>query len=566
MALTPEQIKKMDEIFKQASGGTPKELSGTTRPPIEERAAQLKSETQPKKQGFFQRGSNSTEQLSNESMREDRQETIEDIKQFGSQLKEISQETMGNVREDIDEFRTTDQSRTRGALRVAGEFSRGVSNIIGSAITGAGKVLLSEKEEEKVQESFENLVAKASPVVKKALEDTGAKDYWENLAPEVQQDIKDVLSIGEVAAEFTGLGTASKGAKVAGEVAEAGIEAGTRIAREAREQVIEAGAKKFDDALSGIATKTKGTTKAVKEFAEPYTTSVKKQRDQRITRALDLVDGDLNRFEDAFGQKMPEFIAENNLIGNTVEETMKKAETFKNTSMAEVRDVISQVDNLYDVDNIPRYERTIQELQSELLDKNNEVLFGAEDLFNEIDDLARIDTPRLADVQKLKELLDDVYDIYKKDGTAKSSRRASNLANVRQDIKEFIEREVKRETGTDIAPVNSNVAKAFNVAEAIQTRAGKSLTKSPVNIGDFTTFGATTGVFAPLAGPFAPVLGVIGLTVKRLIENPTVRLRIAKALNKIEANRAAKIIREIEEEAITPDTARFIKDSIQISE
>jgi len=239
----------------------------------------------------------------------------------------------------------------------------------------------------------------------------------------------------------------------------------------------------------------------------------------QVSKALDLTPGDIKNISMSTGNEVGRFMADNNLIGANKDLTISNVDNFYKTNYDAVRAEIGNVKKLYNSQDVPRYKEALTEIQ-----KNISETPGLQESIGEVDALLKKKNPTLNDVQRVKELMDEHFSLYKVTGDVKESVAKRGLSNIRKELKDFIENEVKDNTGTDIKPLNNNVATARSISDAVEVRSTRGLTRSNLRIGDLGVFGIGMGMGGPLVGA--------GLLVgKKIIESPTFRLKFSKWLD-----------------------------------
>lgn len=336
--------------------------------------------------------------------------------------------------------------------------------------------------------------AKENPMTAKNIE--GAINVASILP--VGKGVGVVTEVGEVAAE--------QGAKVAGKVATQAGKAGTRVGEMA----------------SGVS----------KVAGDVIPTRQQLVSDQ-LTKALDLTQGDVSNILLSTGNDVGEFIARNNLIKGNKKETVAAVKELTDQQYKVVRDNIKQVTKDYTSKEIADVKKSLSVLKKEVKD-----IPGLEKVYSQVVSLGKKSTYKLEDVQKIKELLDDQFSLYKATGDVKDVTKAKGLANVRKSLKEFIEKEVRDTTGADIAQLNNDVATGKSIINLSTKRSTRGLTRANVSLSDLGAFAGGSAIGSPLVGAAA-------LIVKRIGESPTIRLKVANFLNSLGKTEKAAIKKQL---------------------
>lgn len=266
-----------------------------------------------------------------------------------------------------------------------------------------------------------------------------------------------------------------------------------------------------------------------------------------VTKGLDLSPGDLANISKSTGNDIGTWISDNNLIGKNKNETQGNINNFYKKNYDSVRNQIDSVPVTYTQPQIPRFVDALKQIQSQV--KN---VPGLEEASAEVQNLLIKKQLRLSDVQRAKELIDDHYALYNKVGDVAGGVQKEGIANIRKELRKFIEDEVEKNTGADIRAMNNNVMTARAIEDAIITRAPKGLTRANIKIGDLGIFG-----FGSFAG--GPLTGLALLFGKKLLETPTVRLRIARMIDKMSDAQKMRIQQELQSGIIPQEFAPFVK-------
>lgn len=271
-------------------------------------------------------------------------------------------------------------------------------------------------------------------------------------------------------------------------------------------------------------------------------TSYKAQQGQ-VVKALELTPGDLSTIQKSTGNDVTKFITDNNLIKATPEETANALNDLRQLKKQEVRGEVSKVKTIYTPDQIPNLQPGLN-----VILKGVDKVPGLEKTAEEIKNLANKETYTLNDVQRAKELIDENSNVYSKIGAVKEASTAKGLANIRGNLKTFIEDEVTKNTNgeTNIAKLNNDVATSFAVEDAIKNRAMKGMSRQYISAYDLMIGGG--------AAYFHPLLGVGMVIAKKVAESPAFRLKMAKLLSKQPVEFVKKFSKEMANNNLSPET------------
>lgn len=337
------------------------------------------------------------------------------------------------------------------------------------------------------------------------------------------------------------LSTAASGGQIADSILAAkGTAVGAAATARATGAATHAVATRAKSAASRVGS---GTATVVKDIVPSRQGMINHQ----VSRALDLTPGDLNNIARSTGNEVAPWLSELNLIGKNKAHTQQLVDEFYQTNYKTVRDEIGKVTRTYAPYQIPRYTDALTQIQQKVRG-----VPGLEKIAAEVDNLLHKPDIRLAEVQHVKELMDNHFNLYKVTGDVGEGVAKEGLDNIRRDLKQFIEAEVKANTGADIAKLNNNVATARSISDAVTTRSSRGLTRSNLKLGDLGVFGIGSAYGTPLFG-LALLFG------KKLLESPTIRLRIARYLDKQSDARKVKLQEELAAGRVPQELEKLIQ-------
>lgn len=273
-----------------------------------------------------------------------------------------------------------------------------------------------------------------------------------------------------------------------------------------------------------------------------------------VVKALDLTQGDVARIAKTTNNNVTDFVSRNNLLKETPEEIAMALDDFKNTQYTTVRDEVAKVTDVYQATDVPRVKQALA-----VVDETVGGVVGLEDVSAEVAKLLGQDSYTLPDIQRVKEILDANTNIYNRSGEAKGVATAKGLAEVRSELREFIETEVARVTDgqTNIKALNNDVATSRELIDAIELRATRGQTRQWNTVFDgilgVSTYGAT--------GDLTTALAVVGL--KKMAQTPSFRIALAKTLKATPAQDLAKWSKEIADNNLSPATINTLRQIVE---
>jgi len=329
-----------------------------------------------------------------------------------------------------------------------------------------------------------------------------------------------------------GLGAAEKGLTSVAETPQAIKSSAGELAQTAKSAISEAGEK---------------ISPTLKSAVRDITPTSERITNYQITRALDLTQGDVKNIHLSTGNEVGEFIADKNLIGNNVAETQAKLKDYFKQNYDYVRSEIAKVDKPYKQANVPRYTEALTELKKQV-----GKVPGLQESNAEVNALLKKKIITLNDVQRVKELMDDHFSLYKATGDVREGIAKEGLANIRKDLRSFIEKEVKQKTGTDIKELNNNVATTKSIIDAVEYRSTRGLSRAHLTLSDIGLLGGAS----LFGGPWTAAAAVI---IKKIYESPSIQLKIAKFFDKISDAKKAAITADIAAGKLPPEIKKLVK-------
>lgn len=451
---------------------------------------------------------------------------------FVSGVKEDATNRLSKVKESLKR----DQSLTSKALQTVGQGAGFVGDLIGEGVKSIGRgisAITPDVIEKPIVGGAKKLGVgilntELGQAGLKAIEG-GVEKYneFKKNNPEAAGNLEAVVNIAS-------LFPIGKGGQVAGKVALRGGEVVGGVVKEGAEMATKA-AKRSAGKLTGT----------IKSTAGDIIPTKKGFTNTEIIKALDFAQSDAKNIYKSTGNEAGDFIFKNNLLGDTVQTTKKNLDDYFTKNYTSVRDEISKVAKTYKQSDVPRYRDALVQIKKTISD-----VVGLEDVNKEVDLLLKNKKPSLSDVQRVKELMDEHFNLYKVTGDVQTGTQKAGLENIRNDIKGFIEKEVKDNTGADIAQLNKNVATSKTISNAIDDRITRGSTRATLTSGDIVTFLTGSGIGTPLGG----IGALIG---KKLYQSPTFKIKFVKWLNRKGGAERAKLLEDIKN-GITPKGIKTI--------
>lgn len=264
--------------------------------------------------------------------------------------------------------------------------------------------------------------------------------------------------------------------------------------------------------------------KAVGRVISPITTRLGAIPEKFLATELQLNPSDVRRIAlgNVAGESPYAWLKKNNIFGSR-DNIIKQLGDISKESKQAVDTSLSSVKTLYSAEQVPRVEQTLKYITSKFGDTigNEDVLAKTQEMLSK----AQAGQLTLTDVNEVKRLIDDTLGVYKRSGAVGDTVAAKGLANVRNEIKTFIEDEAAKNGITNIKELN----KRTQVAEEIRRSAlKKELGQQGNRILSLTDMITISG--------FSAASGVDGgfgmLAAKRILESSAVKSFIARRIAK----------------------------------
>lgn len=266
--------------------------------------------------------------------------------------------------------------------------------------------------------------------------------------------------------------------------------------------------------------------------------------DSSLARALDLTQGDLRNIAASTKNEVGTWMADNNLIGTNKTNTQALIQSFFSKNYEAVRSEIGKVETQYKPVQVPRFTDALKAIQLRVKD-----VVGLEEQAARIENMLNKKSLTLEDVQAAKELIDDYSSLYNKQGDVLQGIEKQGLATVRDGLKTFIETEVKKNTGADIQQMNNSVATAKTLGDAIKARSQRGLTRAHITNRDIMT-----GLGLTYFG--SPLIGAAYVVLSKIWQSPSVRLRVARYLDKLNDVQKLKISEQLRDGKAPPELVK----------
>lgn len=516
MALTEQEKKIALEL--QAQGKNAKEIAGylggqRLNRPSSVSLKQQAMETPQKKSSLFD-------------------DLGEDILQTGQGIARQFQEAHQEGVETIQDENLTFGEKARRVFARA--FAGGSRAVIEEPFKGAIKSVLSPDQETALKQ-------KAGQIGQDIINSPGGQDLydlWTSLSPDAQRELGNAGMFLEGLADIATFG-ASK--QIVKQTAGQGVDFVKRL-RSISDDVADL-SRPARDTVKPTAPISKGGL--ISDIKESTLFGADNARDRLIAKSLNLAPvEDIARIQDVTGNNVGEFLGRYDLIKGTPDQMVEELAKFQRRNYDRVSDLTSLIDGTYTFADSPQFESVLRFLSKELDNTTSPRFIQTK---AQVDSLLNKGSFELADVQYSKRVFDEITSFYTRSGEVKSARKAADMANNMQDVRNFLESEVKAKYNVDIKELNNNVQTSRAILDAIVKRSGKDDTASLFQLGDMAIIGA--------GNVTAPGAGFAGLIAKKAFTLPPVQLRLAKKLDEMARE-------SIEQGGLTPAKLQEIDDLI----
>jgi hypothetical protein len=230
------------------------------------------------------------------------------------------------------------------------------------------------------------------------------------------------------------LGAASSGGEIAGDIlgSDVGI-TGVTKAGTAAKAATDATATTIKDAATSASNAAARVVENGKHVVSDLVPSRQGFINEQVSKALDLTPGDLSTIAKSTGNDVGTWLSDKNLIGKNKAQTQKLVDDYFSSNYKLVRDEIGQVDRAYKPNQVPRFTDALKQIQAKVTG-----VPGLEQTAADVDNLLHKPSLSLADVQGVKELLDEHFNLYNKAGDVAENVTKQGLDNIRTELKEFI--------------------------------------------------------------------------------------------------------------------------------
>jgi len=157
------------------------------------------------------------------------EETVNDVKETGSALKNTLTDTMNKVGQATRAEKAGEQGMARTALQKTGAVASGLSKAVGDVVVGGAKVLLPASTEKAVKSGLEKYIKAIAPIAKKIDESMGSPagtwlEKYKTLDPKTKRDVDALFGIGNLALDIATAGVGKKAGQEAGKVVLKGLD------------------------------------------------------------------------------------------------------------------------------------------------------------------------------------------------------------------------------------------------------------------------------------------------------------------------------------------------------
>ena len=250
--------------------------------------------------------------------------------------------------------------------------------------------------------------------------------------------------------------------------------------------------------------------------------SVKALNNANLKSSFNLTRGQMQRLN-RVGKDPAKFLADNKIVSGSADEIVTSLGNVAEESYNNVNRELSSIQETFAKGNVADLDRVLDRLSKD---------FSVEGLG---DDLARVsklvekDALTLAEFNEAKRLIDIADKVFSKSGEVKAGFSAKGTANIRSDLKGFIESEAANRGVTNIAELNKTTQMAQSMLKEIGSASDK--------FGDAGRFLSFRDVAYGIGGSTigGPVGAFLTIAAERIAARPAVATRLNLALNSLSA-------------------------------
>lgn len=264
--------------------------------------------------------------------------------------------------------------------------------------------------------------------------------------------------------------------------------------------------------------------------------------------------------DDITPETAEQYLIQNKIIGSPSQMADDLLQRSKMARQAKL-DAIAGVTGKYKDESISKFANTLK--------KQIKGVPGLETINSKVDDVISAinsDGATLSQIDDLKTTFDNFLGkkIYGANGSVKDMATAQGLANLRSDVKTFVENAASKAGVTNIKQLNQDVAIGRMLGDMIKSGefgGGNSLAR----LSDFVVAGSFGGLTG--GGDWQTVLrnAGIGLIGGKILLNPTMRAKIANVLSSsLNAGEAGELLNVLKgtSKTMSPETASAIRSAI----
>lgn len=274
-----------------------------------------------------------------------------------------------------------------------------------------------------------------------------------------------------------------------------------------------------------------------------------RQAEGLIQKELLLTPGQRQTFLTKFKQTPEQYLLENRIIGSADEIAEALDQRWK-ASKLEVDDALAQVTATFGDESkaVGSAKKILEGLESELRHP------GLEAELARVKELIAKDALTLNELNEIKRMGDASLFKFKKSGLPADAEKAKGLANLRRDVKTFIETEARKAGVADIGDLNLRTSSAITLRENILLRDVARSSKSIFGLKDLMIGFGSLGTGFPLIG------GAYFVT-RTLMQNAKFHSAFVEALRKLSTGEI-KIIRDAVTKPKPPSATRRVVDKV----
>lgn len=325
---------------------------------------------------------------------------------------------------------------------------------------------------------------------------------------------------------FTGVGGAAKGVAVVG--AKAATTAG-KVSRVGRVAATAGRVGRAAEAIGAATDPLMGAARAGGRVLRGASRQAHTRAARLTAETLDLNPQDIRRIarSNIAGVRPEEWLLERGYIGKRGALTPENLQDTLADAATKSRETLDAgLANITDTFDIRGPAKPVMDVL-DTLDQTFKGAPGNEDLVGRVRELRKKRNLNLTEINEVKRMVDSELDVFTRSGDVRAGAQGRGLANLRDRIKVFIEKEASQRGFEDVRGLNKDTQVLTEIELAMEKVASRKIKRSSFSLSDLVA----SGVGGTVWGGSGAVIALIGK--KLILENPRLRLMAARAIESL---------------------------------